>query len=364
MGRLGVYLEARMENTLNYRKRYSSVIGTIDGLLSALDITIDEYHIFKNLPVGERYKEFSIPKSDGGSRTVYAPHGIVRKIQRRVVRRIFGSPSRNRWDKRKPKGGSIVWPHYIYGSVPNDYYNNQSISKDYVACASNHCGCQSVLKLDMKDFFDNVTPELVYNVFNKLLKYPRPVSEVLVNVCCHEGRLIQGALTSSYIASAILFDTEPSVVKRLQGKGLKYTRLVDDITVSSFKSNYDFSYALDIIKDMLHEKNLPINQQKTKIIRASTDDILIHGLRVSFKEPRLPSKEISKIRASVKNLESLAQLADYRVSRDYRECFNRCLGRVNKLKRLGHNQHKSLLDRVLRDPLIFRDSNNSKCAAI
>lgn len=337
-----------MENTLNYRKRYLSSISSVSNLLSSLDITQQEYDAFCALTPDEKYKSFNLPKPDGTLREVHAPHKLVRKIQRRIVRRIFGSPHRNTWDKKRPKGGAIIWPEYIYGSVPNDYYNNTPISKDYVACASNHCGCSSILKMDLKDFFDNITPDLVFNVFNKLLKYPRAVSNALVKICCHNEKLIQGALTSSYIASAVLFDAEPKLVKRLKSKKLTYTRLVDDITVSSLNPDYDFSYATELIQQVLYEKNLPLNEAKTAVLRTSTSDILIHGLRVSFNKPRLPSDEVSRIRASVKNLESLAKIADYRVSRDYRRSFNRCLGRVNKLKRLGHNQYKALQTRVIK----------------
>ena len=138
------------------------------------------------------------------------------------------------------------------------------------------------------------------------------------------------------------------MVKRLKSKNLIYTRLVDDITVSSLNQDYDFSYATELIRQVLYEKNLPLNESKTIVLRVSTSDILIHGLRVSFSKPRLPADEVSRIRASVKNLESLAKIADYRVSRDYRRSFNRCLGRVNKLKRLGHNQYKALQRRVIK----------------
>ncbi|MBS4706158.1 hypothetical protein, partial [Aeromonas veronii] len=91
-----------MENTLNFRKRYKSSISNVENLLSALDISEQEYLAFQNLSPAERYKEFHIPKTDGTSRHVYSPHKLVRKIQRRIVRRIFGSPMRNKWDKKKP----------------------------------------------------------------------------------------------------------------------------------------------------------------------------------------------------------------------------------------------------------------------
>ncbi|WP_236663901.1 hypothetical protein, partial [Aeromonas dhakensis] len=101
-----------MENTLNFRKRYPSSIGNLENLLSALDITEQEYIEFNALPLEERYKEFHIPKSDGTSRHVYSPHKLVRKIQRRIVRRIFRSPAREKWEIIKQNGGAIIW---LYG---------------------------------------------------------------------------------------------------------------------------------------------------------------------------------------------------------------------------------------------------------
>ena len=129
-------------------------------------------------------------------------------------------------------------------------------------------------------------------------------------------------------------------------KGLVYTRLVDDITVSSKISNYDFSYALDIIKVMLTSKDLPLNLAKTRSIYVSTEPLTVHGLRVAFNQPRLPSEEVARIRAAVKNIENLASERGYRTTHAYRHDFNRCMGRVNKLTRVGHNRYHSLLARL------------------
>lgn len=214
--------------------------------------------------------------------------------------------------------GHISWPSYLYGSIPNeirkDSNNQEVISKDYIACARNHCMAKSLMKLDISNFFDNIHQDHVYSIFKNLLKYPDDVSEVLTKLCCYKGNVVQGALTSSYIASAVLFDVEPLLVKRLHRKNLVYTRLVDDITVSSNKKQYDFSYAQSLIVEMLHSKDLPVNNNKTIIKYVSTEPLIVHGLRINFKEPRLPADEVSRIRASVKNLELLAKDGQYKVS--------------------------------------------------
>ncbi|MFV7785287.1 reverse transcriptase family protein [Shewanella marisflavi] len=324
----------------NYGKRSKKSISNLDNLLKALDITPLQYSEAINIAPDERYSKISIPKSNGQSRTVYNPHKHIRRIQRRINKRIF--------NQRHHKGGLISWPSYLFGSIPNNPHEIESNKKDYISCASEHCMAKSILKLDIADFFDNINETHVTHIFEKLLHFNEEVSKILTDICCHERNVVQGALTSSYIASAVLFDLEPSVVKKLHDKGLVYTRLVDDITVSSKKFGYDFSYAKQLIINMLYEKGLPTNDTKTEVLNTSSDELLVHGLRVNFKEPRLPSKEIGKIRASVKHLEVFSKDPEFRTSRDYRKLFNKALGRVNRLKRLGHRQHPILLERLLR----------------
>ena len=318
-------------------KTASGVIADIDALCKALDITRNEFDDALKIPPEERYKKRDVPKKDGSSRSVNNPHYLIRKIQRRINRRIFANPN------------VILWPDHVFGSVPND---NSSASpygaKDYINCARQHCEAKSVLSVDIKDFFDNIHAETVKGIFTEFLKYGDEVSDALTNLCCNGKSIVQGALTSSYIATLCLHTSEGLAVNRLRHKGLVYTRLVDDITVSSKAFQYDFNFAIRQIEQMLDEANLPINKNKTRIQYASMSPLIVHGLRIDFNQPRLPPDEPGKIRASVKNLELLAASPGYRASRAYRKDFNRCLGRVNKLSRVGHSQHPKLLCRLQR----------------
>lgn len=320
---------------LNPKKVSSESIATIESLCNALSITTDELSQALALTPEQRYHKTEVPKANGTFRAVHNPHHLIRKLQRRINKRIFANQD------------VIKWPDHVYGSVPNDDTSDASSSKkDYVSCVRQHCGAKSILSADIKDFFDNIHYDQVVNIFKNFLKYPDEVSKVLANICCKDLNVVQGALTSSYIATLCLFADEGEVVKRLKHKGLVYTRLVDDITISSHVPNFDFSYALRLTEQMLHDVGLPLNLQKTKIQHASMAPLIVHGLRVDFSQPRLPPEEPRKIRASVKHLELLAASPGYRASRAYRKDFNRCLGRVNKLQRVGHSQHVPLVERL------------------
>ena len=200
--------------------------------------------------------------------------------------------------------------------------------------------------MDIKNFFDNIHRELVFDVFFCFFKFPYPVSEVLTDVCCRGDRLCQGALTSSYIAALCLFDIETKMVDRIQRKGVTYSRYVDDITVSSKSRDHDFSFIENIIKEALSTKDLPINHAKTEVNILTSKPLVVHSLRVNTPNARLPTSEIKKIRASVRHLEAAAQEPNYITLPIYRTEYNKCMGRVNKLKRLGHSQHASLINRL------------------
>ena len=322
---------------LNPEKVSTGAIATISALCSALDITSSEIDQALSLSAEERYQKHIVPKINGSDRTVHNPHHLIRKIQRRINKRIFSNPD------------VILWPDHVFGSIPNDDLSiSPAAEKDYVNCARQHCESKSILSVDIKDFFDNIHKSKVKEIFSEFLKFGSDVSDVLANICCREGHVVQGALTSSYLATLCLYSSEGLVVAKLRHKGLRYTRLVDDITISSHVAQYDFSFALRQVERMLDESGLPLNPSKTKIQNAGMKPLIVHGLRVDFSQPRLPPDEPRRIRASVKNLELLASTPGYRASRTYRRDFNRCLGRVNKLGRVGHAQHKALLERLRR----------------
>ncbi|WP_276329939.1 reverse transcriptase domain-containing protein [Yersinia kristensenii] len=80
--------------------------------------------------------------------------------------------------------------------------------------------------------------------------------------------------------------TRRNVYQRAIRKNLVYTRLVDDITVSSQINGYDFTQILSHIENMLSTHDLPVNKRKTKIFHCSSEPIKIHGLRVDYNSPR------------------------------------------------------------------------------
>lgn len=315
------------------KKPNTDSLRSLQSLSSALDISLSDLLLAQSMPSIKRYDKIELRKINGELREVYDPHYLIRKIQKRINNRIFKS--------------LILWPEYLFGSVPSSKEEKKvGIERHYIACASKHCHAKTILKVDIKNFFDNIHKDVVNSIFKKVFKYKGEALSYLVDICCYDERVVQGALTSSYIASLCLFDVEYDVFRRAERKELIYTRLVDDITVSSKIVDYNMNQMLDHIKNMLTIKDLPINEGKTQVYNISTESLKVHGLRVSFDSPRLPSNEIGRIRSSVYNLEQLSKKNNSITSAAYRIEYNRCVGRVNKLGRLEHNKHKVFLKRL------------------
>jgi RNA-directed DNA polymerase len=309
-------------------------INTKKSLIRTLGITASELDTFLNTPLSNRYKEprVSAFKKDGSKRIILCPNQLTRKIQRRINNRIFKVV--------------VKWPSFLYGSTPNEEIDGVIQHKDYVNCARVHCESKSILKVDISDFFNQISRYFVLDLFITCFGYDEEVSEILTDICCNGGFLVQGALTSSYVATLIFYDKEEQIVNVMNRQNLRYTRLIDDITVSSKVSLFDYYHVKQRIFTMLMDKDLPINHKKTAVFYSSMEPLTVHGLRVEFKEPRLPAKEVARLKSAVKNLEKLASEKKYRKSKSYRKDFHRCVGRVNKLARVKHNQHEKLITRI------------------
>lgn len=310
----------------------NSGISSLSALSKTLGFSIVELEEIRNIPLEKRYIKLEKPKADGTMRVVYRPHHKLKRLQRRINTRIFRE--------------LIVWPDFLFGSVPNDNDEEYSLKRDYITCANQHCSAKSILKIDIRNFFDNIHRDLVSDIFNDFLCIKSEANKYIVDICCAGDFIVQGALTSSYIASLCLHDVETTVCRRARRKGLKYTRLVDDITVSSTVYDFDFTQIRKHIEDMLAEKDLPINTDKSGVHQISTKPLLVHGLRIDHRKPRLPSDEVKRIRASLHNLINNSAKNNNKTSLAYRTEYNRCMGRINKLGRLGHEKHAVFMGRI------------------
>lgn len=314
-------------------------IQNLDNLCDALGFSRAELDSVLAIPDEDRYVEIKLRKKNGTPRLVYNPHPSLRRIQRRIKNRILSS--------------QISYPRYLYGSL-----SDKEHPRDYIRCAAVHCGAKTILKADIRNFFDNISRDLVVEIFRTVLHYPPDVSDILANLCTRYGVVPQGAATSSFLANLCLLE-EHDLVRKLSYERLRYTRLIDDITISSTIANKDLDKWMRALNRLVQDAGFDLNEEKSGVDHVSLNAFSVHGLRVDRTTPKLTREDVRKIRADVHNLKVKASIPNARVGLDYRRLFESVSGKVNKLKRVDHPRYNALR-KQMRDILPLPSKSDIK----
>ncbi|QLH68869.1 RNA-directed DNA polymerase [Aeromonas veronii] len=303
-----------------------SPIASIDALSLTLGVIPDALvDIAKKS--SSSYTEFIVP-SKNKDRLVYEPKHDLKRIQKRINTRIFEK---------------VEYPRYLQGGI-----KDALIKRDYVENASLHTTSKHLINLDIKSFYDNIKSCHVFSVYKYFFKFPDDVCEMLTSLTTYKSKVPQGACTSSYIANLIFFNSEYSLVSSFRQQGIIYTRLLDDVTLSSNKelTEEEITKAIKDVSALFRKYDLRLKNNKTKIeLKANKDaDYKVTGLWIGNGAPRVRKHERRYIRqlvyvCSLKYKESSS-------SKEYHDLWNKVSGMVAKLTRLKHSEASSLRSKL------------------
>ncbi|WP_201025076.1 reverse transcriptase family protein [Photorhabdus laumondii] len=286
------------------------------GLLGIKDIEKFE-SLLRDGVENAYYIKPPIKKKNGGERIVYAPNRMLKSILRKINNRIFNQ---------------INFPDYLYGSIPD-----KENPRDYILCAHQHCKAKILIKLDIENFFPTMKTKFVFNIFKDLFKFSDEVSNILTKLTTYDGFVPQGAPTSTYLANLYFYDCEPNKVNYLRSLGFRYTRLIDDITVSRLKKEGDWKFVETIISEFITQKELSVNKDKTQLLSAnSPQSFKVHGLCIEETTPRFTKNERINIKTQVKRVVKTGYNRDnIRMQKNYHDVYFSVKGKITKLKRVN-----------------------------
>jgi hypothetical protein len=309
----------------------SSSIGSIPILAKTLGVSPQTLTLIASDP-SNFYSVSMLPKKNGGYRVISDPTKELKIIQRRIIRRIFSK---------------CTFPNYLFGSVKDD-----DNPRDFVRNAQFHHAAKEVVAFDIEDFFPSTHPRFVKKVFKYLLRLPDDVANLLVKLTTLNNGLPQGAPSSPYLANLIFYDNEHKFVRVFASKGFKYSRLVDDITISSASviTHQQRSFIYESIQRMLSEKRLKISKHKYQVTNTETHGkkTVITGLIVEKGKVKLPkekTKEIGRLVYKLKN-----EAAQGTTEHDYHKCYATTSGLVALYSRLDSEkseEYRTVLRSVL-----------------
>lgn len=217
-----------------------------------------------------------ITKSDGDIRITYNAKPRLKRVLKRLRVRVLEH---------------VRLPSYVSAG-------RKGVS--YIDNAKTHLNSHSLLSEDVQKFFPSVSIAQVKKVFQYLYMMSPEVAELLSKLTTKDGYLPQGSPVSGSIANVVFFDKEPSLVKSLNDKNLKYTRYYDDIHISSQSSDIsrDVGRIRCTVYGMLKSVGVEPHKSSDKSNFAHVGQrMVVHGIIVNNEELSPNPKLVSDVRA-------------------------------------------------------------------
>jgi retron-type reverse transcriptase len=250
------------------------VIQSIDDF--SVVTHISKYTIYQLSHHSDKYyKIFEIPKKSGGKRTICQPSKKLKGLQSWILVNILNKIQVSPSCKGFRKGSST-----LDNALP-------------------HIGANTILNLDLKDFFPTVNAKQVYNVF-KTIGYNKLVATVFTNICTYKEMLPQGSPCSPMLANLTAWTLDLRIQGYVGKRGISYTRYADDLSFSGLNPSKVVKI-IPMIKTIIDDEKFIVNNKKTRIASSAKAKI-VTGLIVNEDNVGIGKQKYKDLRAKIHHL--------------------------------------------------------------
>lgn len=214
---------------------------------------IKKLYIMSN-NITKYYNKFTINKRNGKIRNILSPYDELKKIQINILNNLL-------YDKRP----SIFAKAYIKGCSLKD---NTFI----------HQGYKFILKLDIKNFFENISYVDIYKIYEEY-GFSKSICGLLAHLTTYDDYLPQGAPTSPFLSNLVLRGFDYKIGRWCEDNNINYTRYSDDMT---FSMNIYNKKLISYVRKSLYKYGLELNNDKICVINNSNKQ-KITGIVVNNK---------------------------------------------------------------------------------
>jgi hypothetical protein len=259
-------------------------------------------------------------KKDGSIRQTFDAYPVLKAIQVRIQQRILKQ---------------IIYPAYLQGSLRGCSPRTN---------AAIHVNAKIAFAEDIANFFPSARDTLIKNIWTGFMGFSDDVAEVLTMLTTKDSGLPQGAVTSSFLANLVFWSYEPGLVSKLDARGLRYSRYVDDVSVSSkrrLQVEEQTRLVGEIYGMLLHHGFQP-KRSKHELFTAGKS--MRTTKLLSNKRVALPVEQRQNIRAAVYALEKRIASGDF--SGEVAKELARVASRVGRLGSFHSNEGTALKKRL------------------
>lgn len=253
--------------------------------------------------IHSHYRCTKIMKNNGECRELSVPDDFLKAIQRKIVEKLLVYEE-----------VSVYAGAYRYGT---------SIVKN----AAPHLNNNTVLKLDIRRFFDHIIYPLVKEKVFVKEKYSEKNRILLSLLCLHRDALPQGAPTSPIISNIIMKDFDDTVGRWCRNKKIVYTRYCDDMT---FSGDFAPGEVVSFVKNELGKMGFYLNRKKTAVIHNGQKKV-VTGVVVNDKlnTPLAYRKKLRQELYYCKKYGVASHIKHNNLKISEPDYINKLLGRVN-----------------------------------
>ena len=187
------------------------------------------------------YHSAQIPKGDSGERQLSVPDSFLKTIQVRIYERLLSLETISPYATAYRPGGSTL------------------------VNAKPHVGQSAVLKLDVRNFYDNLVYPIVKAKAFPAERYSEANRILLAILCTYRGSLPQGAPSSPAISNIVMRDFDDAIGEWCRGRRIRFTRYCDDLT---FSGTFQPADVIARVESELHTLGLYLNRGKTVFVRS------------------------------------------------------------------------------------------------
>lgn len=250
------------------------VIQTVDDFSNITHIS--KHTIYQLSKHSDKYyRTYTIPKKGGKLRTISQPSKNLKGLQSWLLVNILDKLKVSNSCKGFEKGTSTA--------------NN----------VEPHKNANTILTIDLKDFFPTVKRAQVYNIF-KSIGYNKTIATIMTNICTFEEALPQGGPCSPKLANLSAWTLDVRIQGYVGKKGINYTRYADDLSFSGLSPS-NVVKIIPMIKAIIEDESFSINSSKTRIAGSARAKI-VTGLVISNDNFGIGKQKYKNVRAKIHHL--------------------------------------------------------------